>query len=200
MAQHEPFLGGSNVLAFPSTGWTKGYGSLGQGSAEVFTELSSSSDLGYKQGNRAVESGASIEKDAPVDNAVSRDEMLARLEAVDARNDARLKEFIGEVRLSNQVLKSELGAEIKEIGGKIADHRLETKNEFLELKAETLGRSNAVIWNMWLLAIAVLSLVIAIWTFGQDRFSSGLAVTDYIHQVVAERTVRNAPASAPSPK
>lgn len=200
MAQVEQFLGASVVLPFRTEGFIKGSGSPGQGSGKVFTDLSSGGHKPYKQGNRAVESGASIEKDGPVDNAVSRDEMLARLEAVDARNDARLKEFIGEVRLSNQVLKSEIAAEIKEIGGQIADHRLETNSEFVKFKSETLDRSNTVIWNVWGSAGAIAGLMLAILAFGNDRFSSGLAITEYIHQVVAERAVRSAPVSAPASK
>jgi len=79
MAQVGQFLGGSNELPFPAAGFIKGYGSPRHGSGKIFTELSSGGHKRYKQGIRAVESGGSIEKDAPVDNAVSRDEMLARL-------------------------------------------------------------------------------------------------------------------------
>ena len=127
-----------------------------------------------------------------MDNAVTRDEMLARLEAVDARNDARLKEFIGEVRLSNHQLQSELCSQINEIGNQISDHRLETKSEFLLLKSETkddflnfksetLDRSNDVIKNVWGAAIAIVTLTLTILAFGNDRFSSGLAITERFH-------------------
>ena len=121
-----------------------------------------------------------------MDNAVTRDEMLARLEAVDARNDARFKEFIGDVRLSNQQLKSELSAEIKEIGGQIADHRLETKSTILEIKSDSLNRQNIQLWNIWLMGIAAVGLGVAILAFGQDRFSSGLALDSAIKSHVIE--------------
>jgi len=178
-----------------------GKSNLGGSVADIrYNPVFTVSDTGPKSSFGSAQADTPSEKDIPVDNAVTRDEMLARLEAVDARNDARLKEFIGEVRLSNQVLKSEIAAEIKEIGGQIAAHRLETSSEFVKFKSETLDRSNTVIGNVWGAAIAIAGLTLAILAFGNDRFSSGLSITEYIHQVVAQRTVLSAPVSAPTPK
>ena len=151
-----------------------------------YNQLSSVSDAGPKSSFGSVQADTPSEKDTPVDNAVTRDEMLARLEAVDARNDARFKEFIGDVRLSNQQLKSELSAEIKEIGGQIADHRLETKSTILEIKSDSLNRQNIQLWNIWLMGIAAVGLGVAIFAFGQDRFSSGLAFDSAIKSHVIE--------------
>ena len=186
---------GGNVFCLPhwkSSGASGGSNPVGSVADIGYDELSPVFDTGPKSPFGRAHADAPIVEDTPMDNAVTRDEMLARLEAVDARNDARLKEFIGEVRLSNHQLQSELCSQINEIGNQISDHRLETKSEFLLLKSETkddflnfksetLDRSNDVIKNVWGAAIAIVTLTLTILAFGNDRFSSGLAITERFH-------------------
>jgi hypothetical protein len=213
MSSQEVKKAGDNVLYsahWEPSGASGGSNPVGSVSDIGYDKLSPVFDTGPKSPFGQAHADAPIVEDTPVDNAVTRDEMLARLEAVDARNDARLKEFIGEVRLSNHQLQSELGSQINEIGNQISDHRFETKSEFLILKSETkddflnfksesLDRSNDVIKNVWGAAIAIVTLTLTILAFGNDRFSSGLAITEYVHQLITDRTLVSVPAPAPAP-
>lgn len=105
---------------------------------------------------------------------VSREELTARLEAIEARSDARIAGLIGEVRTSLAELKGDLKVESRALAE-------EVRGDYRALKAASVTKLDMVIQT-----VAVLGILIAIF-FGVVASNQGAATLGYTSKDVADR-------------
>lgn len=90
---------------------------------------------------------------------VTRDELTARLETIEARADARFNEIMGEIKASNA-----------EISGKIAT-----------AQAKALDR-----WTAIGIAVGMLALTFAMLAYGGDLFGLGVSAGEVANKAARE--------------
>lgn len=113
------------------------------------------------------EIGAEQDVSEPMSEFPSRDEMAARLEAAEARADAKVAQVLGEIKAGFARLEGEMA-------------RLSGKIESVE--ATTSGIKATVVVT----GIAAVGLVLATLTYGQNWFGIGVTTRDVVKSAVAE--------------
>lgn len=111
--------------------------------------------------------------------APSRDEIAARLEAIEARTDAKFAEIMGELRTDLAAMKGEMG---------IVSAKIDA------IKESTHGTKATVIGT----GVAAIAIVVAILSYGQSWFGLGMGARDTVRAVVSDilrNQVNNPPAS-----
>ena len=118
-------------------------------------------------------------------DAPSREEIDAKLAALDSKGDARFKELMGEMRTSQANLAGEMRTAQAELSGRITgaigELRTELQGDYKALKAATAGRLTVILTGistaLAVLAISV-ALIIGMATSGQQMFGLGQATHD----------------------
>jgi hypothetical protein len=127
---------------------------------------------------------------------ISRDEMEARLETVEARADARFNEIMGEVRASNATLHGEM----KGFHGELAAFRGEL-HAFDSRIGNVADNTKGLRGFIASTAIAVVAVVLAAWAVLWAVFGVGMDagnVADAAAQRAVERVLKATP-SRPAP-
>ena len=102
---------------------------------------------------------------------ITREELAARLEAVDARVDARFERIVGEVRAGN----AELAGRIEAASAKSLDK-----------------------WTAITIALAAVALIYAMLAFGGDMFGLGIDAREVARQAAAEAVQQARPSGTPT--
>jgi hypothetical protein len=112
----------------------------------------------------------------------SKDELTARLEAVEARTDAKTAQVLGEIRTGFVSLEGKLATLDVKVGG---------------IERAASGTKTTIVAT----AIATVAAIVAILAYGQTWFGIGVTTRDTVKATVAEYLQEHSPPapSAPPP-
>jgi hypothetical protein len=110
----------------------------------------------------------------------TREEVDAKIAASEARADTKFAQLFGKIDTSNAELKGELGKIAVRIAG---------------VERSTGGLHTTIIVT----AVAVVGVLVAILTFGQQWLGIGLTTRDLVHAVAAEIELQKSSPARPPP-
>lgn len=146
-----------DLFAPPSSGPTEYTVSSGPGFGRTQTFYGGAGSFTFSTGSTIA--GAATIGPSPTDKGSkmsdpTREEIDAKLAALDAKNDARFERMIGEMRTSQAELSGR-------IVGSMGELRQELKGEYTALKAATAGRLTVILTG-FTSTVAMITIIVAI--------------------------------------
>lgn len=156
-------------------------------------------------GERDSERGYAEPNGRPTFGGMTREEIDARMEAVEARTDTKFAELIGEFNAKFAETRAEFNTKFAEtraeFNTKFAEMRAESDKQFAELRGELgeiraslvplAGLRSTIVVTGISSVIALAALLLGLLAYGGDRFGAGLEMSA-VADAAARRAVEQA--------